>query len=153
MIATPTKEIDLLWFKHFNQFRLDVQIFEIETALGEAGYARALKLMEFVCATKPDLCGFAAEMELEPDRDAALRKIARHIGRPGHPLPQHELDKTLKVFRDAGFIELEETVLRIPVLRDLADEYSRRVVRRTEKRLHAKAEKPAADSEHVGTTP
>lgn len=90
------------WFKHDNAFRRTASIQHIQSELGEAGYARAVKLMEVFCSACPRK-PFVARIEIKPP--FTWRWLALELG-----CPEEEVVRTIEVFEKATLIEIPEKV-------------------------------------------
>lgn len=120
------------WFKHFADTRRNPKVRAIERGLGEAGYARAIKLLEVVAQN----CG--AGEKFKPRLD--LRKpitnetwLAEELG-----VEVKALEETLKIFSAVGFIDtkaFEHRVISIPQMLEYRDEWSARSSRATHEQL------------------
>jgi hypothetical protein len=68
----------MLWFKHPNNFRTDPKFRAIEKKLGEAAYARAVKLFEIVAERGGKADEFLPEFSLQKITDIGL--VVQRIG-------------------------------------------------------------------------
>jgi hypothetical protein len=96
------------WFKHNNDFRTSAAIRYIEAELGEAGYARAAKLLEIFCQTCP-------KKPFNPRIDLTKlpynwRWLALEMGCPN----EAEAVRTIDVFEKAMLIQIPEKVVIQP---------------------------------------
>src|SRR5712692_1078667 len=111
------------WFKHFSDARMSPQLRKIEKKLGEAGYARAYKLLELVA----QLGGLASEFSPKLDLNNSstdLDYLAEVWG-----VKPRDARRTLKVFAEVGFIDAEkwkERVVCIPAMLEALDEWTRK---------------------------
>jgi hypothetical protein len=114
------------WFRHPSNFRNDPKLRAIEKTLGEAGYARAIKLFEIVAeygsksgkfspafnltATCTDITWLAAELRISVE----------------------DTQTTLETFAAVELIDAEDwrnQVVRIPSMKNHLDEYTQRQLR------------------------
>ena len=115
------------WFKHFSDSRTTPQLRKIEKKLGEAGYARAFKLMELVA----QYCGIATDFSptiITKNSTIDVEFLAEEFG-----VSKAEARKTLQVFAEVSFIDPErwkEEVIHIPAMLDALDEWTGRAKRR-----------------------
>jgi len=91
------------WFKHSKNFRSTAAMRYIEAALGEAGYARALKLLEIFCETCPRK-PFTPRIEIKPP--FTWRWLALEMG-----CTEDEAVRTIEILGEANFIEIPEKVI------------------------------------------
>jgi hypothetical protein len=97
----------MLWFKHDNHYRSTAAIRHIESVLGEAGYARALKLLEIFCECCPRK-PFVARIEIKPPY--TWRWMAQELGCG----TEVEAIRTIELFEDALLIQIPEKVIVQP---------------------------------------
>lgn len=115
------------WFKHFSDARTTPQLRKIEKKLGEAGYARAFKLLELMA----QLCGKADSFSPTLDLNgtgANLEYLAESLG-----ISAKDARKTLRVFAEAGFIDSPkwaQKIVYVPSMLDALDEWTGRAKRR-----------------------
>jgi hypothetical protein len=91
------------WFKHLSSLRRDPKIWAIEKKLGEAGYARAVKLLEIV----------AEHGEINLRSLTSIDWLADELR-----ISAKNATQTLEVFADVGLIDTvawANQVIRIPV--------------------------------------
>jgi hypothetical protein len=113
-------------FKHPNDLRTDPKFRAIEKKLGEAGYARALKLFE-VAADKGSKAGkFVPALDLKAaytDIDWLAAELRISVD---------DLKGTLDAFATVELIDPEDwrnQVVRIPQMKNYLDEYTQRQLR------------------------
>jgi hypothetical protein len=128
------KVAEMRWFKHFNDARRNPKLRAIERELGEAGYARAMKLLEIVAQVGGTGASFRPEIRLrKPTTSEAW--LADELG-----IPYPKLSQTLTVFSRVGLIESRawtKKIIRIPQMREYIDEWSRKDSRATPERLRS----------------
>lgn len=114
------------WFKHPNNFRNEPKLRAIEKALGEAGYARALKLFEIIAEQGSVAGKFSPSINLTASHtDIEWLAAALHIS-------VDDLQKTLNTFAVIEFIAPEDwsnRVVRIPQMKNHLDEYTQKQFR------------------------
>ena len=112
------------WFRHFSDTRLNPKLRTIEKRLGEAGYARAMKLLEVVAQRGGSGKTFNPRLELKKAH-TGLAWLADELG-----IAERELDKTLGVFAKVGFISpkswRQRKVIYVPQMREYLDEWTRK---------------------------
>lgn len=120
------------WFKHFSDTRRNPKVCAIERGLGEAGYARAIKLLEVVAQA----CGAGDKFKPRLDLRKAITNetwLAEELG-----VEVKTLEETLKNFSAVGFIDAKDfkrRVISIPQMLEYRDEWSSRGSRATHERL------------------
>jgi hypothetical protein len=124
------------WYKHLNDLRRRPELLAIERELGEAGYARAIKLLEIVCQYGGTGSEFKPELHLkrQPFSEAWL---ASELGISGP-----ELAQTMPVFSRAGLILARvwrKKIVRIPQLLEFKDEWSKKDSRATPNSLRSES--------------
>ncbi len=120
------------WFKHFADARLMPEIRNVERVLGEAGYARAHKLFEFI-----------AQLE-KPGRGTLVDSLSLDMRSVGIPLLAElwgirvrEARRTLEAFSKSGLIDagrFRDGVIFVPSMLDALDEWARKRVGKGELR-------------------
>lgn len=109
------------WFKHMADARRNPKILRIERVLGEAGYARFMKLLEIVASTGGSGQGFDPRLRLtDPHTDELW--LANELG-----IRPRDLRKTLKCFAQVQLIDpnsFEHGEINIPQMLEYRDEYS-----------------------------
>src|ERR1700758_3817570 len=109
------------WFKHPNDFRNDPRLRVIEKRLGEAGYARALKLFEIVAERGGKADKFVPVLDLNSvctDSDWLAEQLR---------ITSEELQKTLETFATVELIDLKDwrkQIVRIPHMDGYLDEWT-----------------------------
>ncbi len=111
------------WFKHFSDDRRDPKLLAIERALGEAGYARAMKLRETITQVGGSGPDFKPEINLRSP-NTGKDWLAEELR-----ISVRDLEKTLKVFGAVEFIEprsLKRGIIRDAELLKRRDEWTSR---------------------------
>ncbi len=111
------------WFKHFTDARHNPKLRRIEDGLGEAGYARACKLLEIVGARGGSGEKFNPMIDLKTS-PTDLRWLACELG-----IPEAEARATLSIFAQVRFIEPKSwrrKIIHIPQMKAYVDEWTQR---------------------------
>jgi hypothetical protein len=111
------------WFKHLSDARNNPKLKRIEKKLGEAGYARAFKLLEVVAERGGTGGGFQPRIGLK-DSHTDLEWLADEWG-----ITAREAKKTLDLFASLGFIDpdaLKNQTIQIPQMLAYRDEWARK---------------------------
>jgi transcription initiation factor IIE alpha subunit len=107
---------------------MSAQMRKIEKKLGEAGYARALKLLEVVAQAGGAASNFSPTLDLKsPTTDVDY--LSDEWG-----IKSSEAKRTLRVFADTNFIDAEkwkDKVVYIPAMLEVLDEWTRRKKRKS----------------------
>jgi hypothetical protein len=109
-------------FRHPSNLRNDPKFRAIEKNLDEAGYARAVKLLEIVAEVGGKGEEFSPEFTLRGNTDATWLADEWRIS-------TKKAQATLEVFAGVGLIDAQawsEQIVRIPLLNDCLDEYTQR---------------------------
>jgi len=111
------------WFKHFTDARHNPKFRAIQKKLGEAGYARACKLLEIIGERGGSGKDFAPRLDLnEPHTD--LGWLADEMG-----IDRRSARFTLSVFAKCKFIapvEYQKNIVYIPQMIEYRDEWTRK---------------------------
>jgi hypothetical protein len=114
------------WFKHHADARLMPEIRNVERLLGEAGYARAHKLFEFIAQLeKPGRGTLADSLSLDM-RSVSIPLLAEMWG-----IRVRDARRTLEVFSSSGLIDaakFRDGVIFVPSMLDALDEWARKRV-------------------------
>ena len=116
------------WFKHFSDARTTPQLRKIEKRLGEAGYARAFKLMELVAQLGGTADDFAPTLDTN-NSTTDLEYLSEEFG-----VSRVAARKTLQVFAEVNFIDANrwtEGVIHLPAMLDALDEWTGRAKRQS----------------------
>ncbi len=111
------------WFKHFNDARRNPKFRRIEKRLGEAGYARAFKLIEVVAERGGTGQNFSPIVDLKCQH-TDLEWLAEELG-----IKPAEARRTLDLFASVHLIEPEEWKKKkvcIPQMVTYRDEWTRK---------------------------
>jgi hypothetical protein len=111
------------WFKHYADARLNPKLKHVQKQLGEAGYARAFKLLEVIAQRGGKADNFCPEVNLGK-ACTDLAWLAEELG-----IVPAEARKTLKVFAQSGLIEseaLKHDIIRVPQMTEYLDEWTGR---------------------------
>lgn len=125
------------WFKHFNDARRNPKILAIERELGEAGYARAVKLLEIIASVGGTGSEFNPEIRLK-DVTTSEEWLAAELN-----IPRPKLSQTCAVFSRVGLIDSRawaKKIIRVPQMLDYKDEWSRRNSRAATEQLPSDSE-------------
>jgi hypothetical protein len=109
-------------FRHPSNLRNDPKFRSIETKLDEAGYARAVKLLEIVAEVGGKGDEFSPEFTLRDNTDISWLADEWRIS-------AKKAQATLEVFAGVGLIDAHawsEQIVRIPLLNHYLDEYTQR---------------------------
>jgi hypothetical protein len=112
----------MFWFQHTNNLRNDPKLRAIEKQLGEAGYARAIKLFEIVAERGGKADEFFPEFSLQNITD--IDWLSQELG-----ISRKKAEKTLEIFAEVGLIDaqaLREQIVRIPLLEEYLDDWTKR---------------------------
>jgi hypothetical protein len=111
------------WFKHPNDFRNDPRLRAIEKKIGEAGYARVLKLFEIVAERGGKADRFSPVLDLNSvctDLDWLADELR---------ISKEELQQTLETFAAVDLIDQKDwrkQIIRIPHMDGYLDEWTQR---------------------------
>lgn len=111
------------WFKHLADARYNPKLKRIQKQLGEAGYARAMKLLEIVAQRGGTGERFQPRITLE-DPSTDLRWLAEEWSI--HPRTARF---TLGIFAKVRFIDpgaWRENIVYVPAMKEYVDEWTRR---------------------------
>jgi hypothetical protein len=123
------------WFKHFADARLMPEMRNVERVLGEAGYARAYKLFEFIAQIEKLGRGTLADSLSLDMRSVSIPLLAEMWG-----VPVREARRTLEAFSKTGLIDagkFRDGVIFVPSMLDALDEWARKRVGKGQLRSHS----------------
>lgn len=113
----------MLWFQHHSNLRHSPKLRAIELKLGEAGYARAVKLMELIAEFNGRPEAFQPTIDLK----SPTTNLVYLAGEWGTTAAKAK--STLELFANVGFIDTakwQDTVIHIPEMMELLDDWTRR---------------------------
>ena len=111
------------WFKHFTDLRRDPAIRKVERKLGEAGYARAVKVSELIAQHGGSGAQFVPRIDLN-DPATDMEWLSDELG-----IKTKEAERTVKVLADSGWLEKKPStkgILSRPGMLHERDAYSER---------------------------
>jgi len=114
------------WFKHYNDARTNPKFRAIEKQLGEAGYARAFKLLEIVAQRGGKADKFAPLLDLK-NAYTSIDWLADELR-----ISVEEAERTLDVFASVRLIDpkaFRKRILHIPQMLEYLDEWTGKKLR------------------------
>ena len=127
------------WFKHLSDGRANPKLLRIQRVLGEAGYARAFKLLEILAQRGGSGPDFRPQLNLN-DPAADLQWLAGELG-----ISPREARRTLDTFARVGFIEPDswkKHIVFMPAMLTIRDEWASRPTKSREQLPSGSGETP-----------
>ncbi|MGH9735975.1 MAG: hypothetical protein ACRD8A_15450 [Candidatus Acidiferrales bacterium] len=128
------------WFKHFNDMRRNPKLLAIEREVGEAGYARTVKLLEIVASLTETGDKFEIHLESATTNEEWLSQELN--------IKRVDLTKTCAVLARVNFIDADAwkmKIISIPQMALYRDEWTRK--QKKQKHSRETTEKLRSDSE------